>query len=61
MHTLLFYFIHFLYYVLTYYHHELQQLLYKATICFNSYLQELQSMIYSYEKIINKRRSIKCC
>ena len=46
---------------INYHHHELQQLLYKATIHLNSYLQELQSMIYFYEKIINKKRSIKCC
>jgi len=44
-----------------YHHHELQQLLYKATTHLNSYLQELQSMIYFYEKMTDKRRSIKCC
>jgi len=44
-----------------YHHHELQQLLYKVTTHLNSYLQELQSMIHSYKKITNKRRSIKYC
>jgi len=44
-----------------YHHHELQQLLYKVTTHLNSYLQELQSMIYFYEKMTNKRRSIKYC
>ena len=46
---------------INYHHHELQQLLYKITIHLNSYLQKLQSIIYSYEKITDKRRSIKCC
>jgi len=46
---------------INYHHHKLQQLLYKATTHLNSYLQELQSMIHSYKKIINKKRSIKCC
>ncbi len=44
-----------------YHHHELQQLLYKVTIHFNSHSQELQSIIHFYEKITDKRKSIKCC
>ena len=46
---------------INYYHHKLQQLLYKAMICFNSHSQELQSMIHSHKKMTDKRRSMKYC
>ena len=43
---------------INYHHHELQELLYKATIHLNSYSQKLQSMIHSYAKITDKKKSV---
>jgi len=41
-----------------YHHHELQQLFYKAITHFNSYLQELQSIIHSYAEITDRKKFI---
>ena len=41
-------------------HHELWQLFHKAMICFNSYTEELQSVIYFHEEMIDRWRSVIC-